>query len=120
MVPAAKPVGGMAGLRGKAPKVSSINFFGKKWQLFPQSRIEWQSGTSFRVKTMDDKCSLQIAVERAWSVHLAVHNDVDAADQRRCSLERYLSEKWHAGESDPEQRTCYGLSYLARLAPESW
>jgi hypothetical protein len=69
---------------------------------------------------MDDEFSLSIVVDRVWNVHLAVHKDVDAADERRCSLERYLSKKWHAGESDPEQLTCCGLSYLARLAPESW
>jgi hypothetical protein len=34
-------------------------------------------------------------------VHLAAHKDVDAADPRRCSLERYLRGKWQAGESDP-------------------
>ena len=41
---------------------------------------------------MDDEFPLRIAVDRAWTVHLATHNDVDAADYRRCSLERYLSE----------------------------
>ena len=69
---------------------------------------------------MDDECSLKTAVDRAWTVHLATHNDVDAADPRRCSLERYLSEKWRSGESDPEELTCCGLSYLDRLAPERW
>ena len=70
---------------------------------------EWM--TSFR---------LRVAVDQAWTVHLATHTDVDAADPRRCSLERYLSERWEAGESDPEELTCYGLSYLARLRSESW
>ena len=69
---------------------------------------------------MDDDSALKVAVERAWNVHLAVHNDVDAADSRRCSLERYLCKKWCEGESDPEQLTCYGLSYLDRLVPERW
>jgi len=68
---------------------------------------------------MDDMFPLKIAVDRAWTVHLATH-DVHAADPRRCSLERYLSERWEAGESDPEELTCYGLSYLARLKSESW
>jgi len=45
---------------------------------------------------------------------------MSTADQRRCSLERYLSGKWQAGESDPEELTCCGLSYLARLGSESW
>jgi hypothetical protein len=41
---------------------------------------------------MDDDLPLKLAVERAWSVHLATHDDVDATDPRRCSLERYLAE----------------------------
>ena len=67
---------------------------------------------------MDDKFPLRVAVDQAWTVHLATHTDIDAADPRRCSLERYLSGRWEAGESDPEELTCYGLSYLAR--GESW
>ena len=91
---------------------------GKKWQLFHPSRIIqqprfWSSG-------MDDKFPLRVAVDQAWTVHLATHTDIDAADPRRCSLERYLSERWEAGESDPEELTCRGLSYLARLRSESW
>ena len=66
---------------------------------------------------MDDV--LRTAVDRAWTVYLATHN-VDAADPRRCSLERYLSGKWQAGESDPEELTCHGLAYLDRLGLESW
>jgi hypothetical protein len=69
---------------------------------------------------MDDNFPLKIAVDQAWTVHVATHPDVHAADPRRCSLERYLSERWEAGESDPEELTCYGLSYLARLKSESW
>jgi hypothetical protein len=47
-------------------------------------------------------------------VHIATHDDIDAADYRRCSLERYLTDKWRAGEIDAAELTCYGLSYLAR------
>jgi hypothetical protein len=69
---------------------------------------------------MEEESPLKIAVDQAWSVHLATHNDVDMADQRRCSLERYLSGKWQAGERDPDELRSYGLSYLARLGSESW
>ena len=69
---------------------------------------------------MDDKFPLKVAVYQAWTVHLATHNDVEAADPRRCSLERDLRERWEAGESDPEELTCRGLSYLAGLRSESW
>lgn len=66
---------------------------------------------------MADQSPLKIAVDRAWTVHRATREDVDAGDPRCCSLERYLSEKWGA-ESDPEELTCHGLAYLARLGPE--
>ena len=69
---------------------------------------------------MDDKLPLKVAIYQAWTVHGATHNDIDASDPRRCSLERHLSERWKAGESDPEELTCRGLSYLARLRSESW
>jgi hypothetical protein len=69
---------------------------------------------------MDDKFPLKVAVDQAWTVHLATHKDIDATDPRRCSLERHLSERWEAGESDTEELTCYGLSYLARLRSENW
>ena len=65
-----------------------------------------------------DEVPLRIAVDRAWTIYLTTRSDVDPADQRRCMLERYLSEKWHAGENDPEELTCYGLSYLNRLDTE--
>ena len=66
---------------------------------------------------MDD-VPVKLAVDRAWTVHLATHRNVDAADQLRCSLERYLSQKWQAGESDSEELTCHGLTYLARVGSE--
>ena len=69
---------------------------------------------------MNDEFQLKVAVDRAWTVHLAMHKEMDANDPRRCSLERYLGERWQAGESDLDELTCYGLSYLARLRPKSW
>jgi hypothetical protein len=75
---------------------------------------------AIRSSEMGDEFPLKIAVDRAWTVHLATHNDVEPGDYRRCTLERYLNGKWQAGESDPEELTCYGLSYLARLGSKSW
>ena len=69
---------------------------------------------------MNDPTTLRLAVDRAWAIFLATRSDVDAADQRRCTLERHLKKKWLAGETDPEELTCCGLSYLARLSPEYW
>ena len=69
---------------------------------------------------MNDSFSLGVAVYQAWTVHLATHQGVDAADPRRCALERFLRGQWEAGESDLEELTCRGLSYLAGLRSESW
>jgi hypothetical protein len=69
---------------------------------------------------MHDETPLRIAIDKAWSIFLATRSDVDAADQRRSTLERHLKEKWLAGQNDPEELTCFGLSYLARLGPEYW
>ena len=69
---------------------------------------------------MVDESPLKIAVDRAWAVHRATHDDVDRDDYRRCSLERHLASKWQAGESDAEELTCQGLTYLAHLKPESY
>ena len=52
---------------------------------------------------MNDEFPPPIAVDRAWTIYLATHANVDAADHRRCTLERYLCDRWHAGESDPEE-----------------
>jgi hypothetical protein len=64
---------------------------------------------------MVDEGPLRKAVAIAWSVYRATHRDVDAADGRRCLLERHLHGKWEARESDAEELTCLGLAYLERL-----
>jgi hypothetical protein len=70
---------------------------------------------------MDDESPPRVASDRAWTIYLAARADVDAADHRRCTLERYLHGRWQAGESDPEELTCSGLSHLWRLRPaDSW
>jgi hypothetical protein len=52
---------------------------------------------------------------RAWSLYLAIHTNVDPADVHRCTLERYLQQRWDFGEKDLEELTCCGLAYLSRL-----
>jgi len=59
---------------------------GIKRQLLRRGRIE----VEYLELRMGGDEPLRVAIERAWTVHLATHNDVDAADARRCSLERYL------------------------------
>jgi len=52
-----------------------------------------------RESKVDDKFPPRLAVDRAWTIYLAAHANVDAADHRRCTLERYLRDRWNAGEN---------------------
>jgi len=67
---------------------------------------------------MADNVPLRHAVDTAWSVYLAKHRDVDAADYRRCLLERHLHRTWEARVNDPDELTGFGLAYLERLADD--
>jgi hypothetical protein len=62
---------------------------------------------------------LRQAVDRAWTIYRATHNDVHELDERRCLLERHLQQRWEAGENDAAELTCAGLAYLERLAKEA-
>lgn len=69
---------------------------------------------------MDDELLLRQAVDTAWTVYLRMHSEVDAADARRCTLARHVERRWQAGEHEPEELTCSGLSYLSRVPPDCW
>ena len=69
---------------------------------------------------MTDDLVLREAVRIAWSMYLATHSDVDIADQRLCSMSRYLSERLRAGETEVEELACDGLAFLDRLPVDSW
>ncbi|MBR0719022.1 hypothetical protein [Bradyrhizobium liaoningense] len=64
---------------------------------------------------MVDDVPLRMAVDTVWSLFRAKHCDVDAADSRRCLLERHLQWRWEARVSDAEELTWFGLAYLERL-----
>jgi hypothetical protein len=64
---------------------------------------------------MVDENSLRTAVDTAWYVFRATHEGVDAADRRRCLLERHLYGRPEAHEGDVEVLANFGLAYLARL-----
>ena len=64
---------------------------------------------------MVDDVSLRTAIDTAWSVYLAKHCGVDAADGRRCLLERHLQRRREAREGDVEELTGFGIAYLERL-----
>jgi hypothetical protein len=81
--------------------------------LLPVLKLLWN-------RTLNDEIPPRLAVDRAWTIYLAAHADVDAADHRRCTLERYLRDRWNAGENDPEELTCLGLSFLWRLERDNW
>ena len=67
---------------------------------------------------MVDIVALRTAVENAWSIFCATHDDVDAADSRRCLLERHLHGRCAARQVDVEELASFGLAYLARLPDE--
>lgn len=64
---------------------------------------------------MVDDVPLGTVVHSVWSLYLAKHHGVDAADARRCLLERHLQERWDARVSEAEALTGFGLAYLERL-----
>jgi hypothetical protein len=64
---------------------------------------------------MVDDVPLRTAVHAVWSLYLAKHRGVDAADTRCCLLERHLQERWEARVSDAEELMGFGLAYLERL-----
>ncbi|MCA1528625.1 hypothetical protein [Bradyrhizobium yuanmingense] len=67
---------------------------------------------------MVDDSPLRTAVDTAWCVYLARHRSVDAADGRRCLLERHLQGRREARESngDAQELAAFGLAYLERLS----
>jgi hypothetical protein len=67
---------------------------------------------------MVDDVSLRRAVDTVWSLFRAKHRDIDAADSRRCLLERHLQGRWDARVSDAEELTGFGLAYLERLSED--
>ncbi len=69
---------------------------------------------------MVDEIPVRKAVNRTWTVYLATHRDVDAADGRRCLLERYLQGRWEVSQNDAEELTCSGLAYLDRIPKDEW
>ena len=61
------------------------------------------------------------ATEQAWSIYLARNDTVAPDDGRRCSLDRFVRERWQAGETDLDELTCSGLSFRSRLPlTECW
>ena len=64
---------------------------------------------------MVDEVQLRMAVDTAWSVYRETHRGVDAADNRRCLLERHLHRRWEARDGEFEDLACCGLAYLERL-----
>lgn len=64
---------------------------------------------------MVDSVGLRTAVETAWSIFCATRDGVNAADNRRCLLERHLQGRCEAREEEVGELTSLGLAYLARL-----
>ena len=66
---------------------------------------------------MVDDVPLRTAVHTVWSLYLANHRDVDAADIRRCLLERHLQGRWEARSRRRMLRLMEGL--VRRVALDS-
>jgi hypothetical protein len=62
-----------------------------------------------------ERCLYIRATQQAWSIYLARNDMVATGDGRRCSLERFVRERWQAGQTDLDELTCSGLSFLSRL-----
>jgi len=60
---------------------------------------------------------LRSAVDTAWTIYRATHDGVDAADSRRCLLERHLNGRPEVREGAVDELASFGLAYLA-LLPE--
>ena len=67
---------------------------------------------------MFDNEPLRMAVDSAWSLYRARHREVDPADRRRCLLERHLSGRPDARQSDAEDLAGVGIAYLERLSDD--
>ena len=64
---------------------------------------------------MKDSSLYVRATQQAWAIYLARNNTVAPEDERRCTLERFVRERWQVGETDFYELTCSGLSFLSRL-----
>lgn len=61
------------------------------------------------------------AAQQAWSIYLHSNTAIAPEDGRRCSLERFVWERWQSGEKDLDELTCSGLAFLSRLpSTENW
>jgi hypothetical protein len=67
---------------------------------------------------MVDDGTLRRAIDTAWSVYCARHREVDAADSRRCWLERHLHGRREARGGDADDLTAFGIAYLEWLPEE--
>ena len=64
---------------------------------------------------MIDDGTLRKAIDTAWSVYRKRHREVDAADSRRCLLERHLHGRREARGDDVGELTAFGIAYLEWL-----
>jgi hypothetical protein len=67
---------------------------------------------------MVDDGTLRRAIEPVWSVYRARPREVDAADSRRCLLERHLHGRGEARGGDASELTAFGIAYLEWLPEE--
>jgi hypothetical protein len=69
---------------------------------------------------MEEDPLVQRAVQVTWAIYVTMHPEVDTADDRQCSLTRYLQSRLQAGENNVEELVCSGLAHLDRVPVDSW
>jgi hypothetical protein len=57
----------------------------------------------------------EVATNSAWSTYLLLHKEVDEDDDRRSTLQRYITHLCEDGEDNPDTLQTAGLAYLRRL-----
>ena len=117
----------MAEILALREKVRSLEKAGKETRR--RATKAWEKAETFKSRGVEectlldqrlgmaDECVRQ-AVDTAWTVYRATHDDVHEMDERRCLLELHLQERWEPQEDAVERLTCVGLAYLERL--DSW
>ena len=64
---------------------------------------------------MADPDIVETAFSRAWSVYRLINKGVVENDARRASLERFIRQRWQAGDDEAELLVVEGLKHLKKL-----
>jgi hypothetical protein len=91
----------------EAPELST----GFRTQLARLGELECRASPS--IPTSQN--AAEVASNSAWSTYLLLHKEVDEDDDRRSTLQRYITHLCEDGEHNPDTLQTAGLAYLRRL-----